>query len=419
MVTHPEYTANSADWEQIFTCMKGERFIKKEAAKYLPYPVSGIDQTTTEFKDMYSLYLTGAHYVNFTAESVSDLVNSAFREEPIITPPVDASYYNSPIKKLVQAVTSYGRSFIFADYPSEFPADTEPHPYIMVYEPLDILDWATAEYSGDQSLTYVLLRELKPRIPGEITTDLYRYRELVMDANVYKVRIKEEQDSEDYTEFIPTTSTGATFSSIPGSFCGATDNDPDIDQSPVLGISNSNIAHYQTWAELTSATVYLGSPTLALTGLPSGFIKQIEKNGSKLKVGADLALALEGDSAKAELLEINSDLTHYRTLEKLEASMSEQGFQLRANMSRGGAETATTVQLRQASQMSKLGTIINNCEDAMNLTLEYASEFAGGSPTTVSLNRSFFPEQICELESNADAATTRQQQNNNNPTPVI
>ncbi len=411
MTSHPEYIEYSPSWTQIHTCLKGERAIKKSGQTYLPYPIeTGILKTSQEFLDMYSLYLQGAHYVNFTEEARTDLVNSAFRVNPIITPEETNINVLAATKKLVSCVVSYGRSFLLADYPAEFPADTEPHPYILVYEPLDVLDWATSNYSGDTSLTYVLLRELKPRIPGETLTDPYQYRELLLDSGVYKVRIKETQEAEEYTEFIPTTTSGSSFNSIPGLFAGANDNDPSVDQSPILGISNSNIAHYQTWAELTSATVYLGSPTLSLTGLPSGFIKQVQKNNAKIKIGADLAIALEGDNSKAELLEINPDLTHYNTLEKLEASMAEQGFSLRSNMSRGGAETATTVQLRQASQMSKLGTLVNNTEDALNTVLEYATEF-GGTPTTVELNRDFFPSDICSLEAKADAATTSQQQN--------
>ncbi len=401
-----EYTDNAPDWEQIQTCLKGERFVKKEKDKYLPYPVVGIDQTTIDFTNTYTLYLEGAHYVNFVEESRTDLVNSAFREDPTITPKDDDVSLLASSKKLVSAVTSFGRAFVFADYPAEFPEGTEPHAYILIYEPLDVLDWATNTYSGDQSLQYVLLRELNTFD----TDETFQYRELLIEDNIYKVRVKEKQDSEDYEEFIPTQSNGKHFNVIPGTFCGANDNDPNVDQSPILGISNSNIKHYQTWAELTSATVYLGSPTLALTGLPSGFIKQMEKNDAKIKVGANLALALEGDSAQASLLEINSDLTHYKTLEKLEASMSEQGFQLRANMTRGGAETASTVQLRQASQMSKLGTIVNNCEDALNQTLIYAAEYTGGAITTIELNKDFFPSDICSLEAPQTIPTTQTSQ---------
>ncbi len=404
MQNHPEYTDNAPDWEQLQTCLKGERAVKSKKEKYLPFPVSGVDQTTTEFTDMYAIYISGAHFVNFTEESRADLVNSAFREKPTIQPPTPA-YIPLKIpetsKALASSVISYGRSFLFTDYPSEFPSDVEPHPYLLVYNPLDILDWATATYAGDTNLTYVLLRELQPRSPSQDPTDQeYQYRELILEDNTFKVRLYLDQDSEDYQEFIPKKANGQSFNVIPGTFVGATDNLPNVDQSPILGISNSNIHHYRTWAELSSTTVYLGSPTLALTGLPAGWIKAQEKNNSRIKIGADLALAIEGDSAKAELLEINSDLTHYKTIDKLEESMSEQGYALKSNMDKNGVESASAIMLRSSSQMSKLGAIINNVEEALNLVLVYASEFMGVPAPTVTLNKDFFPQAVCEMDVN-------------------
>ncbi len=407
---HPDYAQNSNDWEQIQTCLLGERAVKAAREKYLPYPVTNVDRDTPDFTNMYEIYLSGSHFVNFTEESKSDLVNSAFREPPKVTPEDTTNTVVPAAKKTVSQVVSFGRVFLLTDYPSEFPADITPHPYILVYSPLDVLDWSTNEYSGDQTLVYVLLREQKQRIPGDAERQ-YQYRELILEDNVYKVRIKDTPEATEYTEYIPTAADSSNFNYIPGTFCGSVDNDPNIDQSPILGISNSNIKHYQTFAELTSTTVYLGSPTLALTGLPAGWIKAQAKNDNKIKVGADLALAIEGDSAKAALLEINSDLTHYKTLDKLESSMAEQGFMLRSAMSRGGAETATTVQLRQASQMSKLGMLINNAEEALNLVLTYAVDF-GAIPMKIELNKDFFPKDVCSLEATNTQTQLLTQANN-------
>ncbi len=409
MESNQEYLDNSEDWQQLKDCIAGQRVVKQQLEKYLPYPIAGVDKATDEFTNTYTVYLNGAHFVNFVAEAQSDLTNSAFRDDPTyspnLSPEMEAVHPTQAVKKLTNTVVGYGRSFVFTDFPNVdqqtgLSAQTEPHPYILVYNPLDVIDWATDEYAGDQTLSYVMLQELKPR-SADTSESKYQYRELLIEDSIYKVRIYQDQDSQgtaEYQEYIPTKSNGEHFDVIPGTFCGAVDNLPNVDTSPLLGISNSNIVHYQTWAELTSTTTYLGSPTLALTGLPPGWIKQQLKNDTSLRVGPDLALALEGDSAKAELLEINSDLTHYRTLEKLETAMSEQGYALKSSMDKSGVESATALMIRSGSQMSKLGAIINNVQAGMNTVLEYVAEFTGTSPTTITLNKDFFPNDICSLE---------------------
>ncbi len=411
---HPSYSMHSQDWEMIKTVLEGERSVKDKGEELLPYPVANVDRTTTEFTDIYKTYLEGAHFVNFSSEAQSDLVSAAFRVDPIYTPVIQENSglsYTDPTQAARDAMSltvAYGRCFLLVDFPSPNQEQTTnpdgspipAHPYILSYHPLDILDWATTEYSGNQTLTYVLLQEEKPRNPLLSETTEYQYRTLLIEDGIYKVRISEEPNSDTYDEVIPTNFFGKPFTTIPGTFIGSTNNLPTVDQSPILGIVNSNIAHYRTWAELTSTTVYLGSPALVLSGLPPGWVKSQKNNDNKITVGANSALALEGETSKASLLEINSDLTHYKTLDLLERSAQEQGYNLKSAMNKAGVESASAVMLRQSSQMSKLGAIVGNVESAMNLVLRYCSLYTNEPTTVVTLNRNFFPTEACEMPVN-------------------
>ncbi len=408
MITnHQEYNDNIQDWLQLETSLKGERAIKKAKEKYLPYPVVGVDKTATEYTNLYEIYINGGHFVNFTSEAKSDLVNNAFREPPKIQPePENDTHLLESSKKLMATVVAYGRSFIMTDFPSIPNPFKESKPYLVIYNPMQVVDWAISEFSGDDSLTLVVLQEETP--PSKGTDEPFQYRHLLIDEGVYKVRIYESRETEVFEEFIPTQSNGQHFDFIPGTFVGSINNAPNVDQSVLLGINNSNIKHYQIFSELSQATVYLGQPSLIVSGLPAGFIKQAEANKTKIRVGANNTILLEGDSSQASLLEIDPNLTHYKTLELLENSMSEQGFNLRSAMTRGGAETATTVQLRQASQMSKLGSIVNNVEHALNEVMEFAVLY-GAAPTTIEINKMFFPPDVCEMQAGAGAGVDKKE----------
>ncbi len=189
MITnHQEYNDNIQDWLQLETSLKGERAIKKAKEKYLPYPVVGVDKTTTEYTSLYEIYINGGHFVNFTSEAKSDLVNNAFREPPKIQPePENDTHLLESSKKLMAMVVAYGRSFIMTDFPSIPNPFKESKPYLVIYNPMQVVDWAISEFSGDDSLTLVVLQEETP--PSKGTDEPFQYSHLFIDEGVYKVRI--------------------------------------------------------------------------------------------------------------------------------------------------------------------------------------------------------------------------------------
>ena len=400
--THREYRKFRSKWEQIHTCLEGEEAIKDAADLYLPYPVSVLDEDkeTPEFIAQYALYLTGAHFVEYTAEAVEDLVAAAFRRPLDIEPalPEDLEYLDlgDIAKELTFTVGAYGRSFFFVDYPTvdtspTMADDGENKAYVSIYAPLDVIDWTEEMRSGKSTLIRVVIREIDEIASAKAQSDIYMYRELKVTDGVYQVIVHKDDGS--VTIFTPKAD-GVTFKEIPGMFLGTTSNRARVDKSPVIGISNSNIKHYQTWADLMHVQVYSGSPQMVLSGLAPGWNKMAKEAGTEVKVKLDAAnvLALEGDRSTASLLQINTDsLIHFRTLEWLEKSMMEEGASIKDIAKKAGVESAEALKIRKSSSMSKLSSIVSNVEEGMNKLLEWAAMYMGVTvDSAIKMNTEFF-----------------------------
>ena len=400
--THREYKKFLARWEQLKTCLEGEEAIKEAGETYLPYPVrvDKVDKESDKYLNMYALYLQGAHFVEYTAEAVEDLISSAFRRPLEVKPelPTELEYLDVTdiAKELVGGVGAYGRTFVFVDYPT---VDTQPSvadddnnaAYLNIYEPLDVLDWVETKRSGKSELIYVKLREVDEvkEAKQDLPSTTYLYRELIIVDNIFKMRIhREGQTAKEYTP----KANGKAFTEIPGVFIGTTSNTVKVDKSPVMGISNSNLKHYQTWADLMHVQVYTGNPQLVLSGLAAGWNKQAEKNKVEVKMDASMVLALEGDNSSASLLEIDTNsLVHFRTLEVLEQSMAEQGAKIKSISKKSGVESAEALKIRSSASMSKLAAIVSNVEEALDKCLAWAGQYMGTSVTSkVLINKEFF-----------------------------
>ncbi|MCI4436224.1 MAG: DUF4055 domain-containing protein [Ignisphaera sp.] len=399
---HRQYLEYRARWQQLHTCLQGQEAVKSMGETYLPYPVATTDEdrTTEAFKNQYALYLEGAHFVEYTAEAVEDLVAAAFRRSLDITPdlPEGLDYLDLEdiAKELTSAVGSYGRTFFFVDYPTVETSPTMAEDgmnkaYVSIYEPLDVLNWIEEKRSGKSTLVYVLIREIDEMASAEMGLNVYMYRELVLENGIYKVKIHREGKPE--VVHTP-VALGEPFTEIPGMFLGTTSNTARVDKSPVIGISNSNLKHYQTWADLMHVQVYTGSPQLILTGLNPGWNKLAQASGNEVKIKLDAAnvLALEGERSGAQLLQLNTDsLVHFRTLEHLETMMLEEGARIKSISKKAGVESAQALKIRSSSSMSKLASIVQNVEGGLNKMMSWVAQYMGTPyESLITMNTEFF-----------------------------
>ncbi len=436
---HREYSLFKTRWEQIHACLDGQEAIKKEGERYLPYPVSLTDEDrkSDEFKSMYNIYIEGSHFVEYTAEAVEDLVSSAFRrpltfssdEESIeddtadsmegLPEGIDYLDINDIAKELTSTVGAYGRAFFFVDYPTAETSPTmaddgENKAYVSIYEPLDVLNWVEDKRTGKSVLVDVTLREIDELASASedgIGQTVFMYRRLYIDKGTYKIDIyrPDAPNEKDQKVTLTPSAAGEDFKEIPGMFVGTTSNTANVDKSPVIGISNSNIKHYQTWADLMHVQVYTGSPQMVLTGLTPGWNKRAKEKGTEIKVKLDAAnvLALEGEKSSAQLLQIDTNsLVHFRTLEILETAMLEEGAKIKSISKKAGVESAQALKIRSSSSMSKLSSIVSNVEEGLNLMIRWVGQYmAVEVDTRISVNTEFFaPEPDGDLMASISTA---------------
>jgi len=381
--THALYGKSEAKWMRINTCLLGEDAIKEAKETYLPFPLysDSLDRKSEEFIAEYGVYLAGAHFTNYTLQASEDLVSAVFRADMIVSKNPDKLEYidlETTARDIVKDVSSYGRVGLFIDYPTtDDPTqeqDTENFAYMEVYNTLDIINWKTVRRGGIKTLSMVTLREIWY---NDLNEPKHRYRELVLEDGIYKVRVYADEDHLLFDEFIPQAN-GTTLDHIPFYFIGAISNTSDPDEPPIIGIANSNIKHYQTWAELNHVQTYMGHPMLAITGAPNGFTKKAKDEGVTFTVGARQALVMEGDAAAASVLQApDAGGIHFKTLAQLEKSMIDQGAKLKSGDQKNSAETENTLKIRHSSETSILASIAKNVEAGLESAMRDIGLFMG------------------------------------------
>ena len=385
---HPQYTANKPKWDQIRTEVEGDAAVKKKGQMYLPFPVSLPTSITDsdDFKRQYEIYLFGALFVNFTAQSIEDLVASVFSRNPIVDEdfPEELEYLNLPdtSKEICTALVSYGNAMLLVDYPTiegeitrEQQEQQQIAAYYSVYDPLDVLNWQTIKVGG---VTRVYRVVLHSKIVNSNNQYEDVYRELSIATGVYTIQIYNLDGEAVGAPTSPRGANGETFAEIPAIFLGVEANDTGISPSPIQGIADTNLKHYQNTAELQHTIDYIGHPMLTITGAPPGFIDAMDEpnaDGSKkrITVGASQALTIEGETGDAKLLQINPELVHFKQLEQLEKSMAEQGYRIKSDKS--GVESAQSLTIRNSGNTSKLSSIATQIENAIKSSMRYINAY--------------------------------------------
>ena len=388
--THPDYRKNKDTWQQLKDQIHGEKAVKAKGELYLPFPVSLPKDIadTEDFRRQYDIYLFGAHFVNFTSQSVADLVANVFSRNPIVADdfPDTLEYLNlaDTARALCSTVVTYGVGLLLVDYPptdgSVSKAEQDAQniaAYYTVYEPLDVINWASVRVGGVKKLSRLVIKE-EIVVDNEYET---QYREMSILSGNYTIQLYDEDGAPKGAAITPLGG-GAALSSIPAIFTGVVTNDTDLDPSPIQGIADTNMKHYQNTAELQHAINYIGHPMLSITGAPMGFIDMMNEpdaNGNKkrITVGASQALVIEGETGAAELLQISADLVHFNQLEQLEKSMGEQGYRIKSE--KAGVESGTAMTIRNSGSTSKLASIATQVENAIQSSMEFINIYMNES----------------------------------------
>ncbi len=301
---HPEYQYWRNWWMTIRDCVAGEIEIKRKSERYLPR-LDGM--TPNEYRD----YLDRAVFFNMTGRTVTGLMGTIFRRNPIITgisDDLDTSNVSKTNQTILQFTKEVTRELIqMGRYGVLLDMDVEGAraPYFSGYIAENIIDWTIEEIDGRETVTQVVLRELRLQRPvvnaPVAATNTRRGGKTKLAATVsasngvtssarrwiaaYRVLRLEPVDLDDPTSdriyrqyfysnengdaamddttlaevFVPNWR-GKPFNFLPFVFFGPFDNTPGCDKSPLLDIVHLNVSHYRSYAQLEHGRFYTALP---------------------------------------------------------------------------------------------------------------------------------------------------------------
>lgn len=283
----------------------GEIEVKRKGELYLPKLMDMQPQEYTAFLDR-------AVFFNMTQRTVTGLMGTLFRRNPIIENlPVGLDTSNISkssqtlghfVKEAAREVITMGRYGILLDMDVE---GVRP-PYLAGYIGENIVDWTVEEIRGRYTVTEVILRELRlarpllnpisitpmgrklPKIPNaaervfsQDTAVTRAARRWIASYRVLRLEPVNWDDLEGprvYRQYFHTSDKGDAspegtpfsvftpnwrgqpFDFIPFVFLGPQDNTPDIDKSPIIDIVTMNHSHYKSYSMLEHGRYYTALP---------------------------------------------------------------------------------------------------------------------------------------------------------------
>jgi len=356
---HPDYTAHKSVWREYRDVIGGGRKIKddKIATNYLP-------MLTGESLDEYKARRGRALFYWATGRTSQGLVGSIFRKDPIFKPELkegDLREHITPegdsilefLYFLITEIINMGRYGTFTD----FPGEESYKGYITGYVAESITNWKYERIDGEEKLIFVVLKEdyddpkNKDRF---VKKTRIQYRELFLEEGVFKVNIWRSKGDEDknvesdwyVNEVFTPLPKGLRIDYIPFDFYNPYDGSADVVIAPIDGVSEVNISHYQSSADLEHGRHFTGLPTPTLSGYPT---KDDKDNDITYRIGSTVALVSEDVEAKAGYLEVKGNF------KSLESALKEKQALMAILGARLLEETTNTVEASETHRMRRVG----------------------------------------------------------------
>lgn len=391
---HPQYTAMLDDWQEMEDALVGPRAIAQCGTIYLPKTSGMIEAeslaktdnsplTTEEARQLYEAYKRRAEYPMWVKDSLRTMVGLVSRQEPEIVLPDrmkalenEATSDGFGLKQLylriVSALLTKGRKPLLAEF------DSSGNPYIATYTAETAINWRTSDTGGRQDLTLAVFKEQRLK-PGTDEFDLeYQdvYRVLDLVEGSYRVRVLNEAgvvvEDEEYPGTVGgTQSTPLNF--IPVVYAGSTDNNPDVDEIPLLTMAQAALKYYQLSADYYTAMHYTAHPQPWISGMGAD---------DDIRVTGPMAAWMLPKDSQAGYLEFTG-----AGIEKLRQAMQDQQNAAAESGAKvidiGGTESGEARKARQNDQYSALYSVCVTAAEAVEQVLKYVAYWMGVKPEEV------------------------------------
>ena len=387
-------------WDKIRAAIDGGSAVKKAGDKYLPRP-NPTDVSVANYK-RFEQYLFRAVYYGVTGNTLSGLIGQAFAADPQVSVPralepmlADVNAAGLSLDQQAQAtlaeVVSVGRVGLLADFPRLDRSTTMLEiqqgvikPRIITYKAHDIINWATSYDGLSNRLSLVVLREIYTAVGGDefgAPTEC-QYRVLRLVDGVYTCAIYRKTPDGSFVAVpdlsgTPLGSDGRPLPYIPFVCCGATNNDPGIDNPPLEALADLNLAHYRNSADYEEAVYLVGQPTPWISGLTQQWVSEVltgTDGQPRILLGSRAPIPLPEGGA-AGLLQVAANSMPLEAMRMKESQMLALG----ARLVDSSAPTRTLGEalIDNAVQSSVLSRCAGNVSAAYTQALRWCAGFVG------------------------------------------
>ncbi|MCP1316376.1 DUF4055 domain-containing protein [Halomonas sp. 707B3] len=392
----PQFTAMIDEWQEMEDALIGPRAILEGGITYLPKTSGMIEAeslaatdnsplTVEQAKQLYLAYKRRAEYPLWVKDSLRTMIGLVSRQEPEIVLPdrmkaleheatCDGFGLKQLYLRIVSDLLTKGRKPLLAEF------DDAGNPYIATYTAETAPNWLTSNVGGRQDLTLVVFSEKRLKEGGG--ADEFKpeyetvYRVLDLIDNRYRVRILNEAgnpiEAEEYPGLVGgSQSTPLNF--IPVVFAGSTDNNPDVDETPLQTMAKAALKYYQLSADYYAALHYTAHPQPWISGMGAD---------DDIRVTGPMAAWMLPKDAQAGYLEFQG-----AGIEALRKAMQDQQNAAAESGAKvidiGGQESGEARKARQADQHSALYSVCITAAEAVEQQLKYIAYWMGIDPDLV------------------------------------
>lgn len=401
----PEVVEAIETWEMIRDVVNGEAAVKKRG-KYLPYI---LPEDKSEFnKNRNAAYSQRAVFYGVTRRTLKGMAGQVTSKPATLTVPQLLEFMQDDVdggavsidQQARQALSdnlAIGRLGLLTDYPMMAPGksatrkdllDGKVRPSIQYYFAEQIINWRVQMVKGQRKLTLVvLLEKYTVEDDGFKKEEKEQWRVLRLVNEEYIVQVYRKDQSGAFVvvpelSAKPLDSTGKPFDEILFVMVGSDNNDPGIDDAPLLDMASMNIAHYRNSADHEESVFIVGQPTPVMGGLTKEWVeevwtnKEIMPNGVALGSRSPIPLPPNGF---AELLQAAPNTLSFEAMKHKEEQMKALGAKLVEPKT--GARTLGEAQMDEASEASVLMACAMNVSAGYTRCLRWAAMFVGAAVT--------------------------------------
>jgi hypothetical protein len=402
----PEVSTAIKAWTPIRDVVNGENAVKARSPSYLPYLVPSDKSPDNVQRNLD--YATRAVFYGVTKRTLKGMVGQVTGKPAVLTVPellmmlqddVDggAVSIEQQSKQALSDTLSVGRLGLLTDYPNVEPGtaatrqdllDGRIRPSIQYYFAEQIINWRVEMVKGLRKLTLVVLAEKYTKSDdGFKKEEGDQWRVLRLVDNVYIVQVFRKDESGQFVVMTdlsttPRDANGKTFDEILFTFVGSDNNDPGIDDAPLMDMASLNLAHYRNSADHEESVFIVGQPTPVLSGLTQEWVTDVWNNKDVMPngvaVGSRNPIPLPA-GGEATLLQADPNTLVFEAMKHKEEQMKALGAKLVEP--KVGNRTLGEAQMDEASEASVLMTCAKNVSAAYTRCLKWAARLVGAAVT--------------------------------------